>query len=46
MKELAEEYREKIIDEACSYDEALMEKYLEGEDMPEEDIIAALRVGA
>lgn len=45
LKELADEWREKMLDEACSYDEGLMEAYLEGEELKEEDIVAALRIG-
>ncbi len=39
----ANEWREKMIETAASYDDALMEKYLEGEEVSEDEIIAALR---
>ncbi len=43
MMEQAEEYRAKLIEAAAEADEALMEKYFEGEDLSKEEIIAALR---
>ncbi|MBR1518011.1 MAG: elongation factor G [Prevotella sp.] len=39
----ANEWREKMIETAASYDDALMEKYLEGEEISEDELIAALR---
>ena len=41
----AEEWRGKMLECAADYDDDLMEKYLEGEDIPEEQIIAAIRKG-
>ncbi len=41
----AEEWREKLLDAASSFDDELMELYLDGKDIPEEMIIAALRKG-
>ena len=41
----AEEWREKLLDAASSYDDELMELYLDGKDIPEEMIIAAIRKG-
>ncbi len=41
----ANEWREKMLDTAASYDDALMEKYLEGAEISEEEIIAAIRKG-
>ena len=41
----AEEWREKLLDGAASYDDELMELYLDGKDIPEEMIIAAIRKG-
>jgi elongation factor G len=41
----ANEWREKMLDCASSYDDNLMEKYLEGEEISEEEIIEALRKG-
>ena len=43
LKAEAEEWREKMIEDACDMDDSLMEKYLEGEELKKEDIIAALR---
>ena len=41
----ANEWREKMIESAANFDDDLMEKYLEGQDIPEEQIIAAIRKG-
>ena len=41
----ATEWREKMIETAANFDDDLMEKYLDGQDIPEEQIIAALRKG-
>ncbi len=41
----ANEWREKMIENAASFDDDLMEKYLEGQDIPEEQLIAAIRKG-
>jgi len=41
----ANEWREKMIECAASFDDALMEKYLEGEELSEDEIIAAIRKG-
>ena len=41
----AEEWREKLLDAASSFDDELMEHYLDGKDIPEEMIIAAIRKG-
>ncbi len=45
LQEKAEEYREKMIEEISSVDgnEELMEKFLEGEDISEEEIVAAIK---
>ncbi|MEN8146947.1 MAG: elongation factor G [Campylobacterota bacterium] len=45
MMEKAEEYREKMIEEIASVDgnEELMEKFLEGEEIAEEEIAAAIK---
>ena len=45
LKELAEEYRAKMIESVAETDEALLEKYLEGEEFTEEEIRRALRQG-
>ena len=39
----ANEWREKMIETAANYDDALMEKYLDGEEISEDELIAALR---
>ncbi|MBQ9636608.1 MAG: elongation factor G [Prevotella sp.] len=41
----ANEWREKMIEQAANFDDDLMEKYLEGQDIPEEQILAAIRKG-
>ena len=41
----ANEWREKMVENAANFDDDLMEKYLEGEDIPEEQLIAAIRKG-
>lgn len=41
----AEEWREKLLDAASSFDDELMELYLDGKDIPEEMIIASIRKG-
>ncbi len=41
----AQEYREKMIESAAESIEELMEKYLEGEELTEEEIIAGLKAG-
>ena len=41
----ANEWREKMLDAAANYDDTLMEKYLEGGEISEEEIIAAIRKG-
>jgi elongation factor G len=43
MMELAEEYREKMIEEIASHDDVLMEKYLGGEELSEAEIKLAIR---
>ena len=43
MVDLANEYREKLLDAVSMFDEELMELYLMGEEIPQEKIRAALR---
>ncbi|MGB3695780.1 MAG: elongation factor G [Spirulinaceae cyanobacterium] len=43
--EVAKEYRTKLIEAAAEADEELLEKYLEGEEFSEEEIMTALRKG-
>jgi elongation factor G len=45
VKQQAEEYRAKLIESVAETDEALIEKYLEGEELTEEEIRGALRKG-
>lgn len=44
MRDLAEEYRSIMIEAICDTDDALMERYLEGEEIPVQDLKTALRV--
>ncbi|MBN2909268.1 elongation factor G [Polycladomyces sp. WAk] len=44
-KEKAEEYRTALLEAVAEIDEELMMKYLEGEEITEEEIVAALRKG-
>ena len=41
----ANEWRDKMIEAAADFDDDIMEKYLDGKDIPEDQIIAALRKG-
>ncbi len=43
MMELAQKYRAKLVEEAASATEELMDKYLETDELSEEEIIAGLR---
>ena len=43
MQSIAEEYRAKLVEEAASANDELMEKYLETMELSEEEIIAGLR---
>jgi elongation factor G len=43
MADLVQEYREKLLDEVVQTDEALMEKYLEGEELGVEEVAHALK---
>jgi len=45
IRELAEEYRLKLIESVAETDDALTEKYLEGEELTEEEIRYAIRKG-
>ncbi|MDO9492302.1 elongation factor G [Acetobacterium sp.] len=44
MRELADEYREKLIESISDYDEAIMEKFLEGEEIGLDELKAAIRL--
>ena len=41
----ANEWREKMVEDAANFDDDLMEKYLEGAEISEEQLIAAIRKG-
>ena len=43
MLSLAREYREKMLEAVSDYDDHLMEKFLEGVEIPEAEIVAAVR---
>ena len=43
MRELAEEYREKLLDAVSRFDDEIMEMYLEGKEIPTAKIRAAIR---
>ena len=43
MADQVQEYREKLLDEVVQADEALMERYLEGQELPVEDVAHALK---
>ncbi|HSF20124.1 MAG TPA: elongation factor G [Vicinamibacteria bacterium] len=45
LRDEARAARERVIEAACESDETLMEKYLEGEALSEEEILAGLRKG-
>ena len=45
LKEMAEKYRQEMIEAAAEQDEELMMKYLEGEELTEDEIKKGLRVG-
>lgn len=45
MVEQAEKYREKLVEAVCENDEELMEKYFEGEEITEEELVKAIRNG-
>src|SRR5579884_3558758 len=45
LADLAQEYREKLMDEVAENSDALMERYLEGEEISHEEIVTALKDG-
>ncbi len=45
MQDQAQEYREKLMDEVSESSDALMERYLEGEEISHDEIVAALKEG-
>ncbi len=45
LADLAQEYREKLMDEVAENSEALLERYLEGEEISHEEIVTALEDG-
>jgi elongation factor G len=45
LADQAQEYREKLMDEVAEASDALMERYLEGEEISHDEIVAALKDG-
>ena len=45
MKEIADDYREKLIESVADHDESIMEKYFAGEEITKDEIIKVLRKG-
>lgn len=45
MREMAEEYRQKLVEAVAETDDGLTEKYLEGEEITEEEVFTGLRRG-
>jgi elongation factor G len=45
LADVAQEYREKLMDEVAENSDALMERYLEGEEISHEEIVGALKDG-
>jgi len=45
LRETAQEHREKLMDEVSESSDALMERYLEGEEISHEEIVTALKDG-
>jgi elongation factor G len=45
LRAQAQEYREKLMDEVAEVSEALMERYLEGEEISHEETVSALKQG-
>jgi elongation factor G len=45
LADQAQEYREKLMDEVAELSEALMERYLEGEEISHDEIVTALKDG-
>ena len=43
LRELADEYRQKLLEAVADFDDEIMELYLEGEDVPADKIRAAIR---
>ncbi len=45
LQDVAQEYREKLMDEVAENSDALMERYLEGEELSHDEIVTALKDG-
>jgi len=45
LADLAEQYREQMMDEICEVSDSLMERYLEGEQIAHDEIVAVLKDG-
>src|SRR5256714_1390411 len=46
LADLAQEYREKLMDEVSESSDALMERYLDGEEIAHDEIVTALKEGS
>jgi elongation factor G len=45
LRALAEDYREKMMDEICEVSDSLMERYLEGDEIAHDEIVGVLKDG-
>src|SRR5947208_4858331 len=45
LRDRAQEYREKLMDEVAENSDALMERYLEGEEISHEELVTTLKKG-
>jgi elongation factor G len=45
LQQVAEEYREKMMDEICEVSDSLMERYLDGEQIAHDEIVGVLKDG-
>ncbi|MDQ3609495.1 MAG: elongation factor G [Actinomycetota bacterium] len=45
LRAMAQEHREKLMDEVCEVSDSLMERYLEGEEISHQEIVDALKEG-
>lgn len=45
LRAIAQEHREKLMDEICEVSDSLMERYLEGEEISHQEIVGALKEG-
>ncbi|MFW5697634.1 MAG: elongation factor G, partial [Fimbriimonadaceae bacterium] len=45
LVDIVAEYKEKLMESISEFDDSIMERFLEGEEIPEADVVAALRQG-